>query len=263
MTPGSVRPQPGARPRIPGSTITRHLAAGTLRIPGRAAKRWPPQAHRGDPAQGAPDGEAADRRHLRGPRRADRRRSGHRHTRHRDPLAGPLARRAVHEQRRATEAQITALLQPRSRRAPRSTANTPPEAATGNSIARCCPRSPLCTIPPPAPTTTSAGAEERLTYRPASGSPGNRSTCCSRHSATAPATNPEPHASLGEDIEVPLLHSRVGSGRSGFRQVRSQGRHLGAGRGTQPVPAADPSPPRSPGCAALHGAGSAVPSAKC
>ena len=36
---------------------------------------------------------AADRRRLRRARRADRRRPGHRHPRHRDPVPGPLARR--------------------------------------------------------------------------------------------------------------------------------------------------------------------------
>ncbi len=121
-------------------------------------------------------------------------------------LARSLA--AVHEQRRALEAQIGQLLEAHplsavltsipgvavrtaatllvtvgdgtsfptaahlasyaglapttGRREPRSTANTRPEAATGNSNARCsCPRSPPCTIPPPAPTTTNAGPEER------------------------------------------------------------------------------------------------------
>ncbi len=116
-------------------------------------------------------------------------------------LARSLA--AVHEQRRALEAQIGQLLgahplsavltsipgvavrtaavllatvgdatsfptpptwpptpaspPPPSPREPRSTANTHPEAATGNSNAQCSsPRSPHCTTPPPAPTTTDA-----------------------------------------------------------------------------------------------------------
>jgi hypothetical protein len=150
-------------------------------------------------------------------------------------LARSLA--AVHEQRRALEAQIKALLEdhplskvltsmpgsrsgppqccwsplatapvspppptspptpasprPLSPRGPRSTANTRPEVATGNSNARCSsPRSPPCTIPPPAPTTTAAGPAERPIRRPSSASPDNGSACCSRCSATAPSTNP-------------------------------------------------------------------------
>lgn len=59
-------------------------------------------------------------------------------------------------------------------------------------------RSPPCTTPPPAPTTTAAGPEERPTPRPSSTSPDNASTYSSRCSATAPSTNPEPHTSLDE-----------------------------------------------------------------
>lgn len=72
-----VPPVPGARPWPASGPPGRHLAAGTLRIPGSPTESRPPQARRGDPAQGSPDGQPTGRRHLRGPQRADRRRSGH------------------------------------------------------------------------------------------------------------------------------------------------------------------------------------------
>ncbi|MFD3550427.1 IS110 family transposase [Streptomyces sp. NPDC058655] len=88
--------------------------------------------------------------------------------------------------------QLTAVheLRPPSSRAPRSTANKPPEAGTGSSNARCsCPRSPPCTTPPTAPTTTSAGSAAKPTPRPSSDSPAKASASCSPCSATAPSTS--------------------------------------------------------------------------
>lgn len=88
----------------------RDLAAGTLRISGRPAQSRTPQAGRGDPAQGPAHGHLADRRRLRRARRADRRRP---RTGTLDVVIPSLARSlaAVHDQRRALETQIKALLE--------------------------------------------------------------------------------------------------------------------------------------------------------
>ncbi|MFF5576008.1 IS110 family RNA-guided transposase [Streptomyces luteogriseus] len=85
------------------------MAPGALRIPGRPTQGRPPQTRRGRPAQSAPHGSAAHRRHLRRPRRTDRGRPRHTLDVIMPSLAKSLA--AVHEQRRALEAQIEARLE--------------------------------------------------------------------------------------------------------------------------------------------------------
>ncbi|GGS23356.1 insertion element IS110 uncharacterized 43.6 kDa protein [Streptomyces nojiriensis] len=105
-----VPPRPRTRPGPPSRPPGRHLAAGTLRIPSRAAESRQPQARRGHPTQGPRMAarltdevfDALDEQTVVVPGTGTL-----------DVVIPSLARSlgAVHEQRRALEAQIEALLE--------------------------------------------------------------------------------------------------------------------------------------------------------